>query len=126
MITVSEKAQAHLKSIADANEGKFPRLGVKGGGCAGFSYDWQLLTPEEFNSDDEVIDLDNGGKLVVEGMSMMYLFGTMLELKQDLFGTTLEIVNPAAQSSCGCGESINFDMDAVAANMDQGFKLPND
>jgi hypothetical protein len=35
----------------------------------------------------------------------------------------LEVVNPSAASSCGCGESINFDMEKVEANQN-AFKLP--
>jgi len=126
MITVTDKAAIHLKSISDSNDGKHPMLSIKGGGCAGFSYDWGLVALDEIDDmSDEVIDLDNGTKLIVDGMSIMYLFGTTLELKQDLFGTTLEVVNPQAQSSCGCGESINFDMDAVAENMNK-FNIPGD
>ena len=118
MITVTEQAAEHLKKISDSNDGKHPMLSSKGGGCAGFSYDWGLVTMDEIDDmSDEVVELDNGSTLIVDGMSLMYLFGTTLELKQDLFGTTLEVVNPSAQSSCGCGESINFDMDAVEANM---------
>ena len=118
MITVTEQAAEHLKKISDSNDGKHPMLSIKGGGCAGFSYDWGLVTMDEIDDmSDEVVELDNGSTLIVDGMSLMYVFGTTLELKQDLFGTTLEVVNPSAQSSCGCGESINFDMDAVEANM---------
>ena len=36
MIEVTNEAADHLKSISDANDGKLPFLGVKGGGCAGF------------------------------------------------------------------------------------------
>ena len=53
----------------------------------------------------------------------MYLYGSQINLKQDLFGTVLEISSPSAQSSCGCGESINFDMEKVEANMSQVQEL---
>lgn len=127
MIQVSEKAAEHLKGISDSNDGKIPFLAIKGGGCAGFSYDWQLKTQEELDEySDEILDLDNGATLALDGMSLMYLYGSTIDLKQDLFGTTLDIQTPAAQSACGCGESVNFDMDMVEANMNQGFNLPND
>ena len=57
--------------------------------------------------------------MAVDGTSIMYLIGTTLELKKDTFGTTLEIVNPNSASSCGCGESVNFDLDKVEANQAQ-------
>jgi iron-sulfur cluster assembly protein len=124
MIDITTEAADHLKRIQDA-EGKYPRLSVAGGGCAGFKYVWELVAADDVNDMiDEQIELSNGGCLVVDGMSMMYLFGTEISLKTGIFGTVLEINSPTAVAGCGCGESVNFDMDAVAANMDQGFTLP--
>lgn len=126
MISISETAANYIKSISENNGNKIPFLSVKGGGCAGFSYDWSLKEESELDVySDELIDLDNGSRIAVDGYSLMYLVGVKIDLKSDLFGTTLEIVNPAAASSCGCGESINFDMDLVEANMNNnGFKIP--
>jgi iron-sulfur cluster insertion protein len=127
MIIITPEAENHLKEISDANDGKWPMLSVLGGGCAGFKYDWKLVTEADVDQmSDEIIDLSNGTTFVVDGMSLMFLFGTELHLKKDLFGTTLEIVNPQAQAGCGCGESVNFDMEMVEANMDRGFQLPED
>lgn len=118
MIKVTAEAEVHLKEISDSNDGKWPMLSVLGGGCAGFKYDWKLVTLEDIDDmTDEIIELGNGATLVVDGMSLMFLFGTELQLNKSLFGTTLEIVNPQAQAGCGCGESVNFDMDLVESNM---------
>lgn len=126
MITVTAEAAGHLRSIAAANEGKLPRLSVAGGGCAGFKYEWDLITKEEIDDmADEVLDLDGGGTLVLDGLSLMYLYGAEIKLNSGLFGTTLEVANPQAQAGCGCGESVNFDMDMVEANMHLGFQLPD-
>ena len=121
MITVTQGAAEHLKDIATTNS-KTPKLGVRGGGCAGFSYDWGLVSDDEVQKDDETIYFE-GGKLVLDGASIMFLFGSTIDLKKNVFGTVLEITTPAAQSSCGCGESINFDMDQVEANS-ASFQLP--
>lgn len=124
MINVTDTAAEHLKSISEANNNKIPCLGLKGGGCAGFSYDWHLKEESELDKKaDHVIIMDNGAKMAVDGTSIMYLIGTTLELKRDTFGTTLEIVNPNSQSSCGCGESVNFNMEKIEANQDQITKL---
>lgn len=130
MITVTESAAEHLKSISEEQE-KIVRLGIKGGGCAGFSYTWDLIEESEIDlSYDEQIDLSNGGTLVIDGASLMYLFGSTIEYKKDVFGAVLEVQTPAAQSACGCGESVNFDMDMVEANQaafdDVGFNMPDD
>lgn len=126
MIKITPDAETHLKEISDSNDGKWPMLSVLGGGCAGFKYDWKLVTEDEIDVlSDEIIELSNGTTFVIDAMSLMFLFGTELQLKKDLFGTTLEIVNPQAQAGCGCGESVNFDMDMVEANMNKGFQLPD-
>ena len=115
MINVTESAGNHLKSIQE-DQGKNIMLGVRGGGCAGFAYDWQLMETEPENC--EKIEWD-GGKLYIDNMSLMYLFGSTVDLKKDVFGTVLEITSPAAQSSCGCGESVNFDMDYIDQHWDE-------
>ena len=121
MITVTEDAGKHLKNIQE-DQKKYICLGVKGGGCAGFSYDWQLS--DDKPEDSEAIDLKNGTNLYVDNMSLMYLFGCTVDLKKDVFGTVLEVSTPAAQSSCGCGESINFDMDMIEQNATK-FNIPS-
>ena len=99
MIKVTEKAMDHLTGISDANEGKIPVLGLKGGGCAGFRYDRKLKEENELdNKADHDIIMDNGRKLAVDSSSMMFLFGTTLELNQDVMGTMLEVVNPSASA----------------------------
>jgi iron-sulfur cluster assembly accessory protein len=126
MIKVTDKAMHHLTNISEMNENKVPVLGLRGGGCAGFSYEWKLKEESELDTKaDHVIIMDNGHKMAVDSASIMFLFGTTLELKQDLMGTMLEVVNPASSSSCGCGESVNFDMDKIEAN-DSAYKLASE
>ena len=67
MIKVTEKAADHLKGISDSNDNKIPVLGLRGGGCAGFSYEWKLKEESELdNKADHVILMDNGCKMAVQ------------------------------------------------------------
>ena len=77
----------------------------QGGGCAGFKYDWSL--EDSLNDDDEVIELQNG-KFLIDGMSIMYLIGSTVDYKKEVFGSYFQISNPKSTSSCGCGESVGF------------------
>jgi Fe-S cluster assembly iron-binding protein IscA len=43
----------------------------------------------------------------------MFLIGTTIDYKKEVFGSMFDIQNPNAQSSCGCGVSVNFDMDKL-------------
>ena len=102
MIQITESAKKHLINIMTTNEKKV-KLGVKGGGCSGFTYDWQLID-EELN-DDEKFPLDDRNNLFVDSMSLLYLAGLTIDYNTDLFGSSLKIENPNIKSACGCGES---------------------
>ena len=104
MIQITESAKKHLVSIITTNEKKV-KLGVKGGGCSGFTYDWQLI--DEELTDDEKFPLDDNNNLFVDGMSLLYLAGIVIDSNTDLFGSALKIENPNIKSACGCGESFN-------------------
>ena len=85
MIDISEKAKEHMIGISNANNGKVVFLGIKGGGCAGFSYDWTLKEESELDDySDEIIELDEEHKLAIDGTSLMYLYGSQINLKQNV------------------------------------------
>jgi len=108
MITLTDNADIHLSSIiADKNVPAI-HLSVNSGGCSGFSYDWQLISDEELKDleDGFVIVLDTG-KLIVDSLSLIYLIGTTVDYKKDIFGQRLMIDNPNVNSMCGCGESFS-------------------
>ena len=111
MIQITDSAKKHLVNIITSNEKKV-KLGVKGGGCSGFTYDWQLVTEEEMIDiiDDYIIDLDTG-KLFIDNLSIMYIAGMVVDYKKDIFGQRLMIDNPNVESMCGCGESFQFNME---------------
>ena len=87
-------------------------LNLKGGGCAVFEYDWQFLEEDALEKGDEVIETAKG-RLVIGSHSLMFLIGTTIDYKQDIMGAMFDIQNPNAQSSCGCGVSVNFNMDKL-------------
>jgi iron-sulfur cluster insertion protein len=92
--------------IAEYEEDKLGlRISVKGGGCSGFQYHFELDHPA---SDDLVADLDEGVQLMIDAMSNMYLDGATLDYKDDpLNGSAFTISNPNAKTSCGCGSSFS-------------------
>ena len=104
MNDIIEDAKQHLIEIT-TKENKLVKLGVKGGGCSGFTYDWQLIDKKE--TDDEVISLDDQHNLFIDGLSILYLAGLEIDYVTDIFGKTLQINNPNVKSACGCGESFN-------------------
>ena len=80
------------------------RVGVKGGGCSGFSYTLDLT---ETKSDMDEMFPQHGVEVVVDPKSMLYLDGTTIDFKDELMGRGFVFQNPNATSSCGCGSSFS-------------------
>ena len=80
---------------------------MKGGGCAGFEYTWGFMNQDEMQDDDEWVMTDKH-RLVIGGPSLMYLMGTTIDYKEEVFGSSFSLDNPNAKSSCGCGTSISI------------------
>lgn len=80
------------------------RVGVKGGGCSGFSY---LLDLTETQKDtDEEFEV-HGIKVICDPKSLLYLSGTEIDFRDELMGRGFVFKNPNATSSCGCGSSFS-------------------
>lgn len=105
IVFLTDTAKEHMSKMLEENNKPAIKLALQGGGCAGFKYDWSL--EDEAETGDEVIELDNG-KFIIDSMSVMYLLGSTVDYKKELFGSYFDIRNPSSTSSCGCGESVGF------------------
>jgi iron-sulfur cluster assembly protein len=104
-IKITAKAVKEVKKIMEEN--KVPenyglRVGVKGGGCSGLTY--SLGFDAGSKEGDTTIE-SNGIKLFVDGKSLFYLSGTLLDFTDGLNGKGFVFNNPNATKTCGCGES---------------------
>tara|TARA_R110000823_G_scaffold5336_10_gene21027 strand:- start:546 stop:866 length:321 start_codon:yes stop_codon:yes gene_type:complete len=80
------------------------RVGVKGGGCSGFTYTLNFdKSPAE---GDEIFKFDNV-RLFCDKKSLLYLKGITLEYTTGLQGKGFEFINPNATGTCGCGDSFS-------------------
>ena len=106
-LQLSENAIKQVKQLKTAQnlpETVFLRMGVKGGGCSGMSY--QLEFDSEVGPHDKEFDID-GVRVVCDKKSYLYLNGTTLDyVTQGLTGG-FTFVNPNAKSACGCGTSFS-------------------
>jgi len=105
-ITVTETAAREIKNIIDQQELDAEkvrlRVGVKGGGCSGFSYLLDLTEQEK--DSDEKFD-QHGIPVVCDPKSYLYLNGTTIDFKDEVMGRGFVFSNPNATSTCGCGSS---------------------
>lgn len=107
MISITQSAANQIKLIIAAHPNKLLKIGVRGGGCSGFTYSMDMISEDEILSDDERI-LENGIEIILDGVSIMYLIGTELDYKVDIIGAQFVFNNPAAKSQCGCGTSFSI------------------
>ncbi len=106
VVLISEKAALQVKQIQE-REGKAQsllRVSVVGGGCSGLSY--KLSFEESSKEKDNVIE-QHGIKLLVDGKSLLFLKGTILDFTDGLSGQGFVFTNPNAKTSCGCGSSFS-------------------
>lgn len=104
-VIITPKAREEVvKLIAAENKPDLGlRLGVKGGGCSGLSYDLQF-TPSE--AGDTILDFENF-RVFMDAKSTIYLKGMQLDYQGGLNGKGFVFSNPNATSTCGCGESFS-------------------
>lgn len=108
IFTLSEKAKSKIDTLmleeGINTESHFLRVGVKGGGCSGLSYD---LGFDNLEQEGDTVNLLDGIKVVVDKKSFLYLFGTELDFTEGLNGKGFQFINPNASRTCGCGESFS-------------------
>ena len=108
-ITITDKAlvKAHdlMRDAQISAPEYFLRVGVKGGGCSGLTYEL------DFDNESKPGDMEFGGenlKIVCDMKSFLYLCGTELDFSDGLNGKGFNFVNPNASRTCGCGESFSI------------------
>jgi iron-sulfur cluster assembly protein len=79
------------------------RVGVKGGGCSGFSYTLDLTEEPKTERDEELES--HGVRILVDMKSYLYLNGVEIDFKDEVMGRGFVFKNPNATSTCGCGSS---------------------
>lgn len=105
-ITITETAVAQLQRIKE--EQQIPdshglRVGVKGGGCSGFSYIMGFDLPKE---KDQVYEV-HGFKVFMESAHALYLAGMAIDWLEGLNNRGFTFINPNATDTCGCGQSFS-------------------
>jgi iron-sulfur cluster assembly protein len=106
-ITLTQRAADKIKKVfADQQmpEGSCLRVGIKGGGCSGFSYTLDVAGKPA--ADDEVFN-SSGVCVVTDPKSSLYLDGTEIDYEDALLKGGFVFNNPNAKRSCGCGASFS-------------------
>ncbi len=101
-IIFTKNASDQIEKItSETGPNTYFRITVKGGGCSGFKYNFDLV--EKINSNDTVIN-----KTLIDQISFKYLEGSTVDYKKEMIGSSFIIENPKAKMSCGCGLSFSL------------------
>ena len=77
------------------------RVGLRGGGCAGFEYVLDFTSPRPHD-----FIMDFGGIIIyMDPVSATHLEGTTIDYVTSLMGMGFKFINPNATKTCGCGSS---------------------
>lgn len=113
-LTAAARERA-LEAVKDAPvDGAVLRIGVRGGGCAGFNYVLAVDLPHDGDIGYSLGDLP----VTVDPDAAPLLQGTLVDWVQQGLQGGFEFRNPNAVSSCGCGTSFRVDGDGCSEAAD--------
>lgn len=109
-IAVTERAVAAIKKASQsrATPPKGLRVGIRGGGCTGFSYLFEWADSEP-RPEDKVLSFEDGQvRVFIDPKSFLFLDGSTLEYATTMMARGFKFTNPNVKGTCGCGESVQF------------------
>jgi iron-sulfur cluster assembly protein len=111
-ITLTDKAAEKIGELLGQGDSQDQalRVAVRGGGCSGFQY---ALAFDRSKDDDNVFEVD-GVAVVVDKVSMQFVFGSEVDYVEGLQGAGFQVNNPNVVAACGCGSSFQVKEDAAS------------
>lgn len=104
-LTVTEAAIHKIKDFCNKNGKQALRVGIKRGGCSGYSYVLELADVPKAH---DIILEEKGAKLFIDAASVENLDGAEIDYLDSLTGAGFKIKNPQATKGCGCGNSFGM------------------
>lgn len=107
-ISISDAAAAYAKRklAARGTPNAAVRLGIKGGGCSGYSY--VIEFDDEAPRERDFVYEAGGVKFYVDKKSLVFLSGSVLDYERTMMQEGYKFRNPHEASSCGCGHSFTM------------------
>ena len=105
-IDLTPAAAIRVAAIA-AKQGRpaMLRLAVDGGGCAGFTYRFEMAAAAD---PGDLTTIRDGVTLVVDPVSLDLVRGASVDFVANMGGAAFRVTNPNAASGCGCGSSFSI------------------
>ena len=106
-VIVTDNAVTKIKDLiqSEGDPALFLRMGVRPGGCSGFSY--EMFFDSELDQESDIVEEYGDIRVVVDNQSAEMLRGSTLDYQEGLMGAGFAINNPNVTRSCGCGNSFS-------------------
>ena len=104
VFSISASAARRLQKLLAGEAEAALRISVKGGGCSGFQYAFDI---EKGHAEDDLLVTRDGVSVIVDPVSLEMIKGSELDFVDDLMGQAFKVKNPNAVASCGCGVSFS-------------------
>ena len=105
--TITPKAKIFITENLQPKQ--YFKFAVAGGGCSGFNYEFDIA--DELTEDD--VQFSDSPPAIVDKQSLVFLYGSEIDLYDKVMNKLLQVNNPGAKASCGCGTSFAFDEDLL-------------
>jgi len=103
--SVTDRAARRINTILKKEPvGSMLRVSVKGGGCSGFQYAFDI---SQARAGDDLALEKEGAMVLIDPVSLDFLKGARIDFVDDLIGQSFKIDNPNATAACGCGTSFS-------------------
>lgn len=107
-LLITDSAASRLKEICSTAE--YLRVSVGGGGCSGYSYEFDL-SDEPIDPDMDLVFTKNGSRVVTDKESIELMNGSTIDFKQELIKKSFVVsANPLSESGCSCGASFSIEL----------------
>ncbi len=102
-VIVTDTAVTKIKDLiqAEGDPDLFLRMGVRPGGCSGFSY--EMFFDTDVDEQADIVEAYGDIRVVVDSQSAEMLRGSTLDYQEGLMGAGFAVNNPKVTKSCGCG-----------------------
>ena len=105
-ITITDFAIERISALMPTDE-SFLRVGLRSGGCSGFTYDLEFIKEEDVPASYKKFNF-GAVKVCIDLSSYMHLSGMEIDFEDTIFKSGIKLNVPSATASCGCGESVAF------------------
>ena len=106
MVTLTEGAISQIKAMqTDYPDAEYLQVGIKGGGCSGFEYQFCFTNKDAYQPDTFTKYGQDGIVMIVDKKSDLLIDGTVIDWYSELTKQGFTFNNPNAVKTCGCGSS---------------------